>query len=794
MTLSKSRSSLQIETLLSNSRTHVHFAGVCGVGMAGLAFLLKARRFNVSGCDLIAGRMSGWLQKRGIKFIQGHDPGHISKSVNWVIRSAAVPQDNPEIVRALKMGIPVVSRGMVLPELIRSFTSVAVGGTHGKTTTATFIAQLLKHAGRQPSWCIGGEAVELGGVAGFRGKSGFCKTGKFRERDTIVVEADESDGTLALYAPDIAVVTNIEFDHMEHFENVKAFEECFRSFAGAARRKTIYCADDKRAGTICSRLTNCISYGLNRTAGIKGTDIVQHVDKSEFTIFRYGRKLGRIMLPVPGVHNILNALAAAAAGFELGLTFEEIRRGLGNVSLPRRRFERIVERKNITVISDYAHHPSEIRALVRTAVKLGHSRIVAVFQPHRYTRTLALGPAFPGAFEGVDELVLVPVYEASEKPLKGGSIWDLYGHFRRRNISRAGMKVSVATSLEQAWQYFRITLGKGDLFLVIGAGDVEKIAGWAGNEIDDCRLMNGDLQKFYREIGFPSNRLGRETTVRFHEPMAVKTTMGVGGTSDVFVNTASLKNLRLIIGWTRRRKMPLTLLGGGSNVVISDLGIRGVTVRMVGGDFGEIGREGNIVTAGCGVPVSKLLGFLQGHSLSGLEFLEGIPGTVGGALRMNAGAWGCETGGSVTWIQCLNKDGSECTLTGKAAGFAYRECRALRDRILIKAGFRVISGSMENIRKRRKEIRECRAWMRGIRSAGSVFRNPENNFAGKLIEQCGLKGVRIGGAAVSRKHANVIIARPGACASDVLALINKLRGEVLERTGICLETEVKCLE
>ncbi|OGV65266.1 MAG: hypothetical protein A2283_05620 [Lentisphaerae bacterium RIFOXYA12_FULL_48_11] len=803
MTASQNKTSFQIKTLLSKGNGHVHFAGVCGVGMAGLAFLLKARGFKVSGCDLVPGRMSEWLRERGVKFVAGHDPKHIRKDVDWVIRSAAVPLDGPEITCARKAGLPVFSRGMVLPELIKSFTSVAVGGTHGKTTTSTFITQLLKSAERQPSWCIGGEAVALGGVAGFRGRSEIGRSKCFQGEDVVVVEADESDGTLELYAPDIAVVTNIEFDHMEHFDSVTAFENCFRSFIKGARQKTIYCADDCRAASLCRGLKKTLSYGLDKTASIRGVDLTQLVESSSFTVLCDGCKLGRISLPVPGIHNILNALAATAVGLELGLTFEHIRSGLAGVTLPRRRFERIAEKDGITVISDYAHHPSEIKALVQTASKLKHSRLVAVFQPHRYTRTLALGPAFPAAFKDIDELVLVPVYEASEKPLKGGSIWDLYGHFRRQKTANM-MKVSVATSLEQAWMYFRTMLRRNDLFLIIGAGDVEKIAGWAREEIAECRssvakaledrLPVADLRNRLMKSGNLSSKLNHGARVRLNEMMAGKTTMGVGGPADVFINTDSLMDLRTVLMWTHENKIPLTLLGGGSNVVISDLGIRGVAVRLSGGDFGGITIDKNIVVAGSGVSNAKLLKWLDDHALAGLEFLEGIPGTVGGAVRMNAGAWGHEISKYISWIHCLNKDGSECTLRGISAGFAYRDCKALRDRILIEVGFKVSPDSVKSIRQRRMGIVRRRAWMKGLRSAGSIFKNPSGDFAGKLIERSGLKGAGVGGASISKKHANVIITQPGACASDVLALINKIREDVIARTGICLDTEVKFLE
>jgi len=778
-----------VADFLSKKPGHVHFVGISGIGMAGLAFLLKSLDFKVSGCDLVPGRMAKWLKDRGIRFYPEHNQAHISRDVEWVIRTAAVSSDSPEIMRAKKLGIPVFARGTVLPELIAGFKSVAIGGTHGKTTTTTFITQMLMSAGRMPSWCIGGESGSLGGVAGFRGKASMPPASRTPAEDVIVVEADESDGTLARYRPDIAVVTNIEFDHMEHFNSVRDFENCFRTFISNARQKAVFCIEDPRARALCGKLRKCLSYGFRRNADVRGTDLKARLDGTVFSVVHRGKKLGRIDLPVPGIHNVLNALAATAVGLEMGLGFAQIRRGLSRVSLPRRRFDRVAQNNGITVISDYAHHPSEIAALIRTARKLKHSRLIAVFQPHRYTRTLALGADFPGAFEGVDELILVPVYAASEKPMKGGTIWDLYENFRlqvadcRSQIS--GLHVSVATSLEQAWAYFRTELKRGDLFLVIGAGDVEQIAEWAREEVPAGMCV----PDFKRMLNHPA----AETRIRFNEPMAKRTTLRVGGNADALLDAGSEKDIVTVVKWAGKNNVPLKLIGGGSNVLVSDLGIRGITVRLSGSVFGRIRRENGVVVAGAGVPIARLLNWLEERGLGRLEFLEGIPGTVGGALRMNAGAWGDETWKHVSWIRCLNMDGSTCKVRRHAVRCSYRDCPYLRERILIEAGFDAVPAGPASMSERR-DIRQKRQWLKGLHSAGSVFKNPKGNLAGQLIERAGMKGAGIGGASVSRAHANVIVTETGACASDVMALVEKIRGEVASRFGVHLETEVEFLE
>ena len=444
----------------------VHLVGIAGIGMAGVAIHLAARGFRVSGCDHSLNRVSDTLFAHGIQALAGHCSSHLGADIQWIVKSTAIPDDNEELLAARKKGIPVYQRGVVLPALLEGRTSVAVTGTHGKTTTSAMIACTLASAGLKPGFCIGGEVTALGGVAAPGGGT------------YLVVEADESDGTVILYEPDVAVITNIEYDHMEHFHDEETLVGCFKTFAAAAKRRVIYCADDPRAVGVCGKCARGLSYGFSASAALRGTDVEETASAVRINVFLKGRSLGVLSLPVAGRHNAQNALAACAAAMELGLTFEQVRDSLGKFMHVRRRFEKVVDRGGRLVISDYAHHPTEIRALVRTALQLRKRKTIAVFQPHRYTRTLALGKDFPPAFEGLSELVLVPVYEASEAPLAGGTSEDLFQHFQ--SFGRVPTRYS--PSLEEAWQYLKSNFETGDLLLVIGAGDVEKIAGWAHEE------------------------------------------------------------------------------------------------------------------------------------------------------------------------------------------------------------------------------------------------------------------------------------------------------------------------
>lgn len=409
-----------VDRILSEPR-RIHMIGIGGIGMAGLALLLKERGHDVDGCDEQENRQTVWLREKGIPVYTGRDPAHLA-GAEWIIRTTAVPDDHPEVVNAK---VPVSRRGEVLPVLLRDRFTIAVSGTHGKTTTTSMIAQILGCG-----YCIGGEVPGFDGVA--------------KDGEIMVVEADESDGTLVNYQPDIAVITNIEYDHMEHHASVEAFEACFKTFINRTQQKVVYCAEDPAASRLCAGNPKAVPYGL-QVSGF------------------------RFPVSLPGRHNQLNACAAAEV-CRRWKSDAEISGALENIKPVRRRFERVFEGA-YTVISDYAHHPTEIRTLIQTVREtLKPERLLGVFQPHRYTRTRALMDDFPPALAGLDRLWLLPVYAASEKPVPGGTTGDLF-----KKIP-ASQYVKNMLTLEAAWQDIQNELRVGDVLLIIGAGDIEQLA------------------------------------------------------------------------------------------------------------------------------------------------------------------------------------------------------------------------------------------------------------------------------------------------------------------------------
>lgn len=439
----------------------VHLLGIGGVGMAGVAVQLAARGYAVSGCDGAPEGLGPWLAQRGISVLRGHHPDHVHPGLSWLVRSPAVAEQDPEIQAARAQGRAVYLRGTVLPALLRGQTSVAVGGAHGKTTTSAMVAHVFRHAGIDVSFCIGGEVPTLGGVAR-AGTAGL-----------MVVEADESDGTLALYEPDYAVITNVELDHVDFFANVDELDLCFAHFARQARRALVLNHDDPGAERAARHATvPVIRFGT--TPGADWTLSAIRADGRAISaqVSYRGEAQGVLALQVPGLTNLLDALAAVAVTVDYGLPFPAVALALQEFRPVRRRFDVLAEHRGITVISDYAHHPTEIAAFLQQVRGLAPARVLAVFQAHRYSRTAALGPDFPPSFNGVDELILVPIYAASEAPVPGGMLEDLHGHFRRQGK----IPVTVAQSLLEAWQLIRQKWRSGDVVAIIGAGDVEQVA------------------------------------------------------------------------------------------------------------------------------------------------------------------------------------------------------------------------------------------------------------------------------------------------------------------------------
>ena len=442
----------------------IHFVGIGGIGMSGIAEVLLNLGFSVSGSDSKASPVTARLARLGVRFHEGHGPEQVV-GAQVVVTSSAVLPDNPEVLEAVRLAIPVIPRAEMLAELMRLKFSVAVAGAHGKTTTTSMIALMLAEAGLDPTAVIGGRLDAFGSSARL-GKS-----------ELMVVEADESDRSFLHLLPSIAVVTNIDREHLEHYRDLN---EIISAFAAFMNRVPFYgvviaCTDapwrtaiDGVRPQLQRRL---VTYGIEPGADVRADLVDVSPAGSEFTVIARGQSLARIRLGVPGRHNVQNALAAVAVGLELDLGAEEIRHGLERFRGADRRFQIKAQVNGVTVVDDYGHHPAEIRATLLSARDWGARRIWAIFQPHRYTRTKFLMDDFARCFDGVEGLYVLDIYPASEPPIPGVTSERLVERMHELGFDRA----EYAASDEKLIARLIPKLEPGDMVLTIGAGNVWKV-------------------------------------------------------------------------------------------------------------------------------------------------------------------------------------------------------------------------------------------------------------------------------------------------------------------------------
>ncbi|MCE5204321.1 MAG: UDP-N-acetylmuramate--L-alanine ligase [Coriobacteriales bacterium] len=447
------------------SRVYAHFIGVGGAGMSGIARVLHERGVAVTGSDLKDSRYARSLVQAGVPVYIGHAAENLGDP-EVVVVSSAIPENNPELVEARRRGIDVWPRAKMLAHMGEGRKTLAVAGTHGKTTTSSMLASVLAGLGLDPTFMIGGELNDMGANA--RGGTG----------EYYVVEADESDGSLVFLDPYLAIVTNVEADHLDHYSGIDEVVDTFGEFLGsiAPSGAAVVCADDPRLPTLAREHCDAhvVTYGRHPDAQVRCEGLERDGAGYRFCVtFDDGRQI-HVRTGVPGVHNVVNATGVLAAIDALGLDVAEAAEALAGFTGVRRRFERVGEAGGVVVIDDYAHHPTEVRATLAAAADAGFDRVWVVFQPHRYSRTAALGREFGKAFSDADRIVCMDVYSAGEAPIPGVS-----GKTVVDAVLDADHRAQVAYFPHRAdvCGYLVTRMREGDLVLTMGAGDVTTLAG-----------------------------------------------------------------------------------------------------------------------------------------------------------------------------------------------------------------------------------------------------------------------------------------------------------------------------
>ena len=441
---------------------HIHFVGIGGIGMSGIAELLLNLGYKVSGSDTSSSDITRRLESLGGIIFQGHSAEQIH-GADVVVTSSAIGPDNPEVAAAGQGSIPVIPRAEMLAELMRLKYSVAIAGAHGKTSTTSIVASVLGKGGLDPTVVIGGKLKSIDSNA------------LLGEGDYIVAEADESDGSFLKISPTIAVVTNIDREHLDFYQDLNAIKEVFLSFIDKIPfyGLAVLCLDDEPIQDIIPNIQKRFTtYGMSTQADFQAKDVVFEGLKSRFHVHHLGVRLGEIVLNLPGIHNVYNALAAIVVGIELDIPFGVIKSALQTVEGVQRRLEIKGENKGVTVVDDYGHHPTEVKITLQAVRESWPDRrVVVVFQPHRYSRTQALFDDFTRAFYQSDLLVVLPIYAAGEKKIKGVEGHTLFEGIR----SHGHREVVYMQDFETAVSHLKKVLTQSDILLTLGAGDVWKV-------------------------------------------------------------------------------------------------------------------------------------------------------------------------------------------------------------------------------------------------------------------------------------------------------------------------------
>jgi UDP-N-acetylmuramate--alanine ligase len=743
----------------------IHCLGAGGMGVAPLAIYLARSGWSVSGeDDALTGEVASLLADAGVVV------GRMPNDCELVVRSSAIADSHPSFESALRSAVPAVRRGELLAEVARGKKLVAVCGSHGKTTTTAMLVTALRKAGFPAGYVAGGL---------FNDSTPPAAVGS---SEWLVAEVDESDGTIDAFSPEITVLVNLDWDHPDRYGSPAELEAAFAALCGRTRG-TVLVSD---TCPLSLRLApSAVTFG--RSGSFSG--ILSGEREGRMSLVLGGRfNPMEVTVGTTGDFNAANATAALAAARLMGV--EPSRNSLADYPGVRRRQAVLLEEEGLTVIEDYAHHPAEIRALLPSLRRrLGtQGRLIAVFQPHRYSRTARFKAEFAAALALADSVHLLDVYSAGEAPVSGGTTADVYAELKRGapllpvSYLPGGGSGCIPTLLREA--------KPGDLVAFVGAGDIDRTArAW----IEAARRGMALSQRWDRVAAAMRPLLSRAAKLTREEPLAKKTTLRVGGEARLFCEPTSEDDLRALLVEAKREGVPVFMLGRGSNLIIPDEGVDGLVISLSGKAWSgfETLADGR-VRVGAGLRLKNLCGLAASAGLAGFEFLEGIPGSVGGALRMNAGAMGGWIFDIVDEVRLMSMDGETSEVLRANMSIDYRYCGELRSAIALGAVLRPFSRTdasavgrqIDDYRRKRHESQPREP------SAGCVFKNPPGASAGRLIDESGLKGMRVGGAEVSRVHANFVINCGDATSADVLELVRRVRAAVRQAKGVDLEPEV----
>ena len=750
---------------------HYYFIGIGGISMSGIASVLVAQGNRVSGSDISDSPIIQRLKRQGIRINIGHNEENISEDIDFVVTTAAIPPNNLELKKAKKLKIPIIKRSQMIGELMVQKYGIAVSGMHGKTTVTSMLTLILKEAGFDPTALIGSNLTEIGG-------NFYVGSSKY-----FVAEACEYNNSFLDFNPFIGIVTNIEPEHLDFFKNLDNIQKSFTKFLKSVNPEGMILAnyDNQNIQKVLKNINheNIVTYGFDGNLNYRAFNIREKASEIVFDI-RFQNKIAKdIKIHVPGEHNVLNATCAFALSCELGINIALIKEVLSNFKGAERRFELRGKINGINIIQDYAHHPSEIIATLEGARKFyPKGKLYCAFQPHQYKRTKTFLKDFARSFKNASLVIIPNIYKVSGRDTKS-DIEAVSAEKLVQSVNKISHNAKFIDGFEKTAEFLSKKLKYNDTLIIMGAGDI--------NTLEDYLLKEFDYINKYYHL---KKILGPRTKEKL--PLAKYTTFKIGGPADLFYEARNMDELKNAVKEARGIKIPYMILGGGSNILISDNGFKGLVIKN---SCKKIKIDHNKVISESGVALSELVSKTQKIGLSGFEFGAGIPGTIGGAVWGNAGLPKKSIGDILVRALVLKKDNTCEEVKNDYFRFKYRKSFLKRNEnrdIILKAEFVL---TWENPQKIKESITSLITERRtkqplSFASVGSIFKNPSQRFAGELLEKVGAKKMRVGKAQVSPKHANFIINMGGAKASDVKELIEKLKDKVKNKFSINLQEEI----
>lgn len=755
--------------------------------MSALARYFNSKGIKVYGYDKVPTSLTKELVSEGITIHYEDDVKWIPENIKslkekaqkadvLVVYTPALPANHNELNFFIKHKFVVRKRSQVLGAITKNLYTIAVAGTHGKTTTSSMIAHILLNSGYNCSAFLGGVILNYN-TNYLQSKTKLSIPEKQHPADFsqfCIVEADEYDRSFLELYPDIGVITSMDADHLDIYGSKQEMEIAYQQFANQIKQNGLLIIKKGLPISIRNKNRNVITYSAVGEGDYYASNIrknSEHQCRYEFDIVSPSEKIRDVNIVSTGSYNIENTVAAVAVTHNLKVDKEKIKSAMSNFSGVKRRFEFIYKSKDVVYIDDYAHHPKEISACLQSLRDLyPDKKITAIFQPHLFSRTRDFLNEFAQSLSVVDKLILLPIYPAREEPIAGVSADLLF--------EKVNLKNKILCEKEQLLEH----LEKSDIevLLTIGAGDIDQFV--------------EPIKKLCRQISakklYPELKKVFDGEILLNEPMSSYTTLKIGGPADIFLKPASKKGIIKAVEFLENNNIPYMAFGRGSNLLVGDDGIPGVVIAM---NFGldYLDFKDNLIIAGAAYSWAKLVLESIKMGYKGLEGTAGIPASVGGVTIMNAGAYGTEVFDYITEVQVLRK-GKLQILKSNEIEFKYRYTN-LKNDIVLETTFKLNkTDNIDETLSKRKKLLDQRNSTQPLNkpNVGSLFKNPQGNFAAKLIQDCGLKGYKHGNVQVSDKHANFLINIGGGTAKEMMELIELVQKTVYEKFKIMLEMEV----